>query len=406
MLREIPLVEEDGASEIGRNERQDHDQDAELDQGTPLVETRGKRGELDAEHDLHQADERNGEWHAKRDRNPDMSRQNPQAPEGEVEDQGDQGPSQTLDGVAEPRVSQPWFEARAPRFGQRPQQEPEAAVLEFAQPFEQRGLARTLVVGSARWANPGREVDPHRRNRPTTCRSAWRRMRRPTLAADGPCCHALRAGRWQLHKSCLSQLDDLGVRCMSSPHTSHSLLERARDSADAASWRKLIDLYTPLIRRSVRPSVAQPADADDVVQDVLAALARELPRFAHSGRPGAFRAWLRALTVNRLREHWRTRRPAVGGDEILDRLNQLEDPASALSRAWDEEHDRHVTATLLDAIRLEFQPATWRAFEATVRDGRPTEQVAAELGTTVNAVLICKSRVLKRLRQKAGGLID
>jgi RNA polymerase sigma-70 factor (ECF subfamily) len=57
-------------------------------------------------------------------------------------------------------------------------------------------------------------------------------------------------------------------------------------------------------------------------------------------------------------------------------------------------------------IRLEFHYSTWRAFELQVRDGRAPADVARELGTTVNAVLIAKSRVLKRLRQKAGGLIN
>ena len=190
------------------------------------------------------------------------------------------------------------------------------------------------------------------------------------------------------------------------PHTSQSLLDRARDPSDAASWRKLIDLYTPLIRGWARLYATQPADADDVVQDVLTIVVRELPRFEHSRNPGAFRAWLKALTVNRLRVLWRTRHPASGGDAILEQLHQLEDPCSPLSRSWDEEHDRHVLTTLLGAIRLEFQPATWRAFEATVRDDRPAAEVAAELGISINAVLLAKSRVIKRLREKAAGLID
>ncbi|MFO0952741.1 MAG: sigma-70 family RNA polymerase sigma factor [Isosphaeraceae bacterium] len=175
---------------------------------------------------------------------------------------------------------------------------------------------------------------------------------------------------------------------------------------DAASWRRLTDLYTPLIRRWVRTYVSQPTDGDDLLQDVLTTLVRELPRFEHSGRTGAFRAWLKSITVNRLREHWRTRRPASGSDAVLEQLHQLEDPASDLSRAWDEEHDRHVAQTILDSIRLEFQPATWRAFEATVRDGRPAADVAAEMGSSVNAVLLAKSRILKRLRQLGAGLID
>lgn len=193
---------------------------------------------------------------------------------------------------------------------------------------------------------------------------------------------------------------------MDTPPTSHSLLNRARDPSDAASWRKLTDLYSPLIRRWVHRSVAQACDADDVLQDVLTMLVRELRRFEHNNRSGAFRTWLKAMTVNRLRVHWRNRLPTSGGEAALELLHQLEDPDSDPSRTWDEEHDRHVAQTILDSIRLEFQPATWRAFEATARDGRATTEVAAELGMSVNAVLIAKSRVLRRLRQKADGLID
>ncbi len=195
---------------------------------------------------------------------------------------------------------------------------------------------------------------------------------------------------------------------MASPLTSKSLLLGARDPRDVVSWQRLSDIYTPLIRRWARPYVAQSADADDVLQDVLTMVVREIPRFDHNGRPGAFRAWLRAIVVNRLRNYWESRRRAhgTGGSTILDQLNELEDPDSPLVRAWDEEHDRHVVGVLLESIRLEFLPATWHAFEAIVRQGREAADVAAELGLTVNAVLIAKSRVLKRLREKAAGLVD
>jgi RNA polymerase sigma-70 factor (ECF subfamily) len=190
--------------------------------------------------------------------------------------------------------------------------------------------------------------------------------------------------------------------------TSKSLLVRARDCSDQGAWHRLTELYSPLIEKWVRPNVAQRADAEDVVQDVLTALVRELPRFDHNQRPGAFRAWLRTITVHRLRAYWERRDsgPATGGQDQHEALVQLADPASALSQTWDEEHDRHVTKTLLQSIRLEFQPATWQAFERQVQHGHSASQVAAELSLTVNAVLIAKSRVLKRLREKAAGLVD
>ena len=74
---------------------------------------------------------------------------------------------------------------------------------------------------------------------------------------------------------------------MADPPTSKSLLAKARDRSDQAAWRRLTELYAPLIEKWVRPHVAQRADAEDVVQEVLTTLVRELPRFDHNQRPGA-----------------------------------------------------------------------------------------------------------------------
>ena len=188
-----------------------------------------------------------------------------------------------------------------------------------------------------------------------------------------------------------------------------SLLERLRLRPDPASWQRLIDLYTPLIRAWLGRYSLQPSDTDDLSQDVLEVVVRELPNFQHDLRQGAFRRWLRTITVNRLRTFWRGHRArptASGGGNLDTLLQQLEDPDSDLSRQWDEEHDRHVAGRLLDLIRPEFEPSTWEAFRLLVLEGRTTAQVAAELGLSANAVRIAKSRVLRRFRQEAHGLID
>jgi RNA polymerase sigma-70 factor (ECF subfamily) len=189
--------------------------------------------------------------------------------------------------------------------------------------------------------------------------------------------------------------------------TSLSLLDRLQQQPDAEAWRRLVDLYTPLIRGWLRRQQVAPHDADDLSQDVLAVVVRELPDFRHSGRPGAFRAWLRTVTVHRARNFWRQRRahpPAAGGSDFLKVLDQLEDPDSALSRQWDQEHDRHVARRLMELLEPQFAPNTWRAFRRAVLDGVKAADVAAELGMSVNAVLLAKSRVLRRLRQELGGL--
>jgi RNA polymerase sigma-70 factor, ECF subfamily len=187
-----------------------------------------------------------------------------------------------------------------------------------------------------------------------------------------------------------------------------SLLERLRLRPDPASWQRLVDLYTPLIRDWLRRQAVQPADVEDLTQDVLGTVARELPQFHHDLRRGAFRRWLRTVTVNRLRNFWRAARlrPAVGGPAFEEALDCLADPDSDLSRLWDQEHDRHVVRRLLELIEPEFEPHTWRAFRLLVLDGLPARDVAAALNTSVNAVRIAKSRVLSRFRREIEGLVD
>ena len=192
--------------------------------------------------------------------------------------------------------------------------------------------------------------------------------------------------------------------------TSLSLLDRLRESPDDGSWQRLVEIYTPLIRGWLRRQSALEQDADDLVQEVLQVVLRKLPEFKRQRRDGSFRSWLRAITVNCLRDHWRSatrRRDRGAGDTQVDQLlDQLADPHSGLSRQWDQEHDRHVAARLLKLIEPHFQPATWRAFERVALDGVSPDAAAAELGISVNAVFIAKSRVLTRLRQESRGLLD
>jgi RNA polymerase sigma-70 factor (ECF subfamily) len=189
--------------------------------------------------------------------------------------------------------------------------------------------------------------------------------------------------------------------------TSHTLLERLRLRSDPSAWQRLVDLYTPLIHGWLRRQHVRPEDADDLVQEVLGVLLRELPHFEHNRRPGAFRCWLRILTVNRLRAFWKDRKRLPAGGNALDReLEELTDHDSGLSRRWDREHDEFVLRRLLELTEPEFTPKTWQAFRRLALEDKPPADVARELGTTVNAVLLAKSRVLRRLRREAQGLVD
>jgi RNA polymerase sigma-70 factor (ECF subfamily) len=191
---------------------------------------------------------------------------------------------------------------------------------------------------------------------------------------------------------------------VSSPRTPLSLLDRIC-GGDRDAWRRLLAIYEPLLHHWLRSSALQASDRDDLTQQVLAVLVSKLPHFRHSGRDGAFRAWLRRITLHELRVFFR-RRGALPELRDTEALDALPEPLDELARAWDEEYERHVFAGLLAVVQDEFTPSTWRAFRRIALEGASPRAVAAEIGLTVNAVTLAKARVLRRLRQEARGILE
>ena len=189
--------------------------------------------------------------------------------------------------------------------------------------------------------------------------------------------------------------------------TSVSLLDRLRDARpDDSDWGRLQGIYLPLIQQWLRRIPGLDDEISDLTQEVLVVMAREIPRFDRQ-REGSFRAWLRQVTVNRVRNHrrQRQRRPSVGLDPSDAFLDRLAEPNSQLAREWDLDHERHVFQKLQAVVQPGFAPTTWEAFRRFALDGVPAARVAEDLGLSVNAVILAKSRILKQLRQEAGDLL-
>jgi RNA polymerase sigma-70 factor (ECF subfamily) len=191
--------------------------------------------------------------------------------------------------------------------------------------------------------------------------------------------------------------------------TSPSLLERLKQAEpDAMEWRKLQGIYQPLIHSWLIRFPGMREEADDLTQEVLVVLFRELPSFERR-RLGSFRAWLKQIAVNRVRTFWkakRNRRSARFDSDSDQFISQLEDPKSELSRQWDRDHDEHLFKKLVAIVQPDFEKGTWLAFTRFALDGQSAADVAKELDMSESAVVQAKARVLKRLREEAGEFMD
>jgi RNA polymerase sigma-70 factor (ECF subfamily) len=190
--------------------------------------------------------------------------------------------------------------------------------------------------------------------------------------------------------------------------TSLSLLQRVRAN-DQEAWRQLVHLYTPLVCHWCGREGISSQDTDDLVQEVFQAASQGLARFRHD-RPGdSFRGWLRGITrVQILVYHRRTssQPQAPGGTDALKRLQGL--PANP-SEQDEDDHPTQLRALYHRALALvqnEFEERTWRMFWQTAVNGRSPVDVAADLGASPAAVRKAKSRVLHRLKEQLGDVMD
>src|SRR6478735_9011043 len=109
------------------------------------------------------------------------------------------------------------------------------------------------------------------------------------------------------------------------PETRASLILRLPDAADARAWDDFVAVYAPLVYRLARRQGLQPADADDVVQDVLSAVCRSVETWLARAERGPFRAWLLTIAKNIAINALSRQKPGhrgSGDSELHRRLNQ------------------------------------------------------------------------------------
>lgn len=188
-----------------------------------------------------------------------------------------------------------------------------------------------------------------------------------------------------------------------------TLLERVRATQAGESWSEFVSVYDSLIGSWLRQQGFSSADVDDVRQEVLQTVVEEIARFNHNGRKGAFRNWLRRITVNRMRRHWRQkqRRSAdYEGPDVEELAKQLDDDSSRMTLAWDIDHDRFVLNRMLGMLEGRFSNKSLTAFRRLALSQEDAQTVADDLGMTVGAARVAQHRVLRALKELGEGFID
>ncbi len=184
--------------------------------------------------------------------------------------------------------------------------------------------------------------------------------------------------------------------------TTHaSLLARLSGGTDRGAWAEFMDRYAELIRGFARRQGVQPAECDDVLQDVLVALTRAMPGFVYDPSKGKFRSYLKTAVLHVIYRRSCQNKGAVSLEQLMEltAAGAVDDAAEA---QWEAEWRQHHLRLAMKTISVEFNKADLEAFTHYGLSNKDARQTAEALGLTVEQVYQAKSRIIRRL----GELID
>jgi RNA polymerase sigma-70 factor (ECF subfamily) len=185
--------------------------------------------------------------------------------------------------------------------------------------------------------------------------------------------------------------------------TCPSLLLRIRDRSDPGAWRTFEAVYRPMLERFARARGLAREDAEDIAQECLATISERIGEFSYDPQKGRFKAWLRTLVNNRVRNWLRDRREQQGHSADFEAAQQREPaPDAAFDRIWLEEHLWHC----LRELRAEVEEPTFLAFQHYVIEQWPIDRVCAALHLTPGNVYTIKWRLTERVAAKMKELVD
>jgi RNA polymerase sigma-70 factor (ECF subfamily) len=190
--------------------------------------------------------------------------------------------------------------------------------------------------------------------------------------------------------------------------TRWSLLSRLKDWDDQDSWRKFFDAYWQLIYNTgVRAGLTH-NEAEDVVQEVVIAVAKKMSEFNTDPAAGSFKAWLLTLTQWRIKDQFRkrARQHDLRADSRKDpaqtaTIERVPDPAiGELQAEWDGEWRRHLVQTALERVKKQAKPEMYQVFDFMVNKQWSALTVARRLQISLARVYYARCKVAALLKRE------
>lgn len=190
--------------------------------------------------------------------------------------------------------------------------------------------------------------------------------------------------------------------------TRATLIQRLKNWQDAASWQEFFDTYWRLIYSVAHQAGMTDAEAQDVVQETMIAVARHMPKFAYDPSIGSFKSWLLNMTRWRVMDQFRKRHKLAANDPkpakidtTTTAIEKIADPAGVhIDEIWEKEWQQNLLTAAVDNVKRRIDPEKFQIFDFYVNKEWPPEKVAKTFKISVDQVYVAKHRITQAIKDE------
>lgn len=188
--------------------------------------------------------------------------------------------------------------------------------------------------------------------------------------------------------------------------TRKSLIERLRDREDRDSWREFFDRYWKLVYGLAIKSGLTEAESEEVVQETMVAISRNLDDYEYRPRECSFKSWMFKMARWRITDQIRKRPPdfvhsTCRNSEGTDTVERVPDSASAqLDQYWNEEWQRNLLDVAVARVKQKVSIREFQIFDLYVLKEWPVREVGKMLHVSAAHVYVAKHRISALLRKE------
>lgn len=195
--------------------------------------------------------------------------------------------------------------------------------------------------------------------------------------------------------------------------TRSSLLSRLKNASDAVGWQYFVDNYGRLIFQVCLRTGLTRQEADDIVQDTVAAVAKQMPRFQYDRSKGSFKGWLSRVTRNHIADFLekktreasrRVELPEEQADGLAAHHEIVAGGSESMDEHWENEWREHLMARALRCLQQQLPARTVQIFQMSAFDGWSTEKIAAALCLSRPQVYLARHRAARLVKREIGRL--